>query len=312
MRSIVAVTYGGFGNKIFDIITALYVQHVGGGNIYIYTRKTIHDNVDDKTILDIFPNLSSKITILNEKSEIYDIMNKISKKKRTIINCENIKSENDLNISNKYKFIWIKQNFVCYKYMYEIYNKLKDDNNDLFRINTNIISKNTQEISKTNYMIIHIRYGDKLEMASDGDNTWVVYAPIFYKKIIQKYAKKTKIYIITDDVKIVKEFILNDVSLHNVEILDIPYWEALYCLTKSRYTVLNISTFSMLGSLLNEKLKKGFIVTRSTDPKLSNNKKTPEENIIPNTKWMIINNDEYILNHNKHLMKKMLEFKNKI
>jgi hypothetical protein len=309
MKYIVVMTHGGFGNKIFDIMIALYVQHVNGGKIYVHNKKTHHDIINDKQIIDIFPNLSSKITIVNDQNEIFNIENKVPEKKRTTINCNNINSVDDFVVDKKYEYIWITKKVVCYKYMYDICHILKQNYDDLFEINTNVISENTLDVVKNDYMIIHIRYGDKLEMASKGQNGWVVYTPGFYKKMIQKYSKKIKIYIITDDIEIVKHFILNDVKHCDVELLDIPWWDAFYCIVKSKYTILNISTFSMLGSLLNDNLKKGFIVTRSTDPKLLRNNKTPEEDIIPNTKWVIINDDKHILNHNRHLMKKMLWFK---
>jgi len=294
---------------MFDIIIGLYVQYINGGQIYIYVHKSHHEIVHDKNILEIFPNLSSKIITINDLSKIYDIKNKTPKNKRTTINCENIDSLDDFIVDDKYKLIWITRKSLCYKHMYHMCEIIKLRHNNIFNINTNIISKKILKITKTDYMIIHIRYGDKLKLAFSGDNSWIIYAPSYYQKIIQEYAKKIKIYIITDDVEIVNHFILNDIVHHNVKLLDVPWWDAFYCLVKSKYTILNISTFSMLGSLLNDKLIKGIIVTRSTNPNLLDNNKIPEEDIIPKTNWITIDNDEHILNFDEKLMKKMLEFK---
>ena len=48
--------------------------------------------------------------------------------------------------------------------MYDIYNKLPYNN--LFKINDEIITDNIKEITNCEYMLIHIRYGDKLHYLS--------------------------------------------------------------------------------------------------------------------------------------------------
>ena len=42
---------------------------------------------------------------------------------------------------------------------------------------------------------------------------------------------------------------MNKVKNLNVELLDLPFFESFYLLTKARYIVLSISTFSFLGQI---------------------------------------------------------------
>lgn len=307
MHSFIGIIDGGFGNKIFDLLVLLYLQYINSGKIYIVIKKSNHELIHDKSIFEIFNKLKNEFIIVDNLKEINKMEKKVDIDKRLIFKCLDINSINDFHIDEKYQFIFVSKITRCYKYIYDIYNKLPYKN--LFSINENIISKNILEITKQKYMIIHIRYGDKLLGAFKGDNKWIIYSPQFYKYIINKFLKKKiKIYIITDDINIVQKFILNDKINDNIKILDIPWWEAFYCLTKSRYTVLSISTFSFMGTFLNINLKKAYIVLRPNDPKFINDK-IPEEDIIQYTNWKKYNDNKYILNYDKKLMKSMLDYK---
>jgi hypothetical protein len=309
MNIFVSNLRGGFGNKIFDLLILLYLQYINGGKIYIIINKTHHDLIHDKSIFDIFNKLKSEFIVIKYK-EINNIQEKIDVKEQIILNCcKNINSINDFHIDKKYKYIFLSNIWCCYSFIYELYNNYPHKN--LFSINEEIISKKILEITKEKYMIIHIRYGDKINLSLDGIKEYIIYSPKFYKYIIKKFIKKKiKIYIITDDINIVKKFILDDIQNDDIKILDIPWWDAFYCLTKSRYTVLSMSTFSFMATMLNKKLKKAYIVVRPDDPKLSNKIKVPEEDIIQYTNWIKFNNKKYILNYNKKLMKTMLEYRN--
>jgi len=298
---------GGFGNKIFDLLILLYLQYINGGKIYIIINKSHHELIHDKSIFDIFNKLKSEFNIIKIE-EINNIEEKIDVKKRIVLKCKDIKSINDFHIDKKYKFIFLSKIYSCYKFIYELYNNYPHKN--LFSINKNIISKNILELTKQKYMIIHIRYGDKLKLSLDGITEYILYSPQYYRYIIKKFFKKIKIYIITDDIIIVQKFILDDIKNDNIKILDIPWWDAFYCLTKSRYTVLSMSTFSFMATMLNKKLKKAYIVVRPEDSKILNKFRIPEENIIQYTNWIKINNKKYILNYDKKLIKTMTEYKN--
>jgi hypothetical protein len=299
----------GFGNKIFNLLIILYFQYINGGEMNIIINKSKHESVHDKSIFDIFKLLKNKFTILENMSYIDKIEKNIEEKKRFIFDCKNIKSLSDFKINNSYEFIYITKKTICYKFMYDIYNKLPYNN--LFKINEDIITDKVKEITNCEYMLIHIRYGDKLELAFKGDNKWIIYTPQFYKSLIKKYKGKIKIYIITDDIKLVKKYILDNENSEEVKILDLPWWEAFYCLTKSTYTILSISTFSILGTMLNKNIKKAFIITRPNDKNLINNNKLPEEEIIGYTNWKKIDNKKYILNYDKKFMRNMIEYNKK-
>ena len=137
-----------------------------------------------------------------------------------------------------------------------------------------------------------------------------MYTPDYYINMIISLLKKKnnkKIYILTDDIKIVTNFIMKKIKSNNVILLDIPFFESFYILSKARYIVLSISSFSILATLINKKLKTAYYLERPSD---ISKYAIGEENIIKNNdKIKIIDNKKYILNYNFKLMLKMIKSK---
>ena len=162
-------------------------------------------------------------------------------------------------------------------------------------------------------MLVHIRYGDKLNIShksyykNDQDNIFkhLIYKPEYYIKMIKKLKKyNKKIFIISDDNIIVKKFILSKINYNNVHLLDISFLDSFYLLTKAKYIILSISTFSFLGMLINLNLKKAFYLKRQKE---LNNNMTPEEMHFNSNKIKIYENKKYILNYDKKLMFNMIK-----
>jgi hypothetical protein len=301
---IIIKSSAGFGNKIFDLLIGLYLQYINGRELYWYPVASHHDKPSDPAIFDIFPKLKKHYKLISNKEELESFY----KYKNYQLFCSDIKKMGDFKLNIDAEVIYIsKKLFKCYQFVYEIYQNLPEEIKNIFTINETIISDKIREIgNKEKYVTVHIRYGDKLNI-SVNDQTqfqFLVYTPKFYRKMIKKFLKKKcKIYIVTDDENIVKKYIVDKINNDDVKILSIPWWESFYILTKSRYNILSLSTFSFLASLINKKLKKAYVVTRPNDIKFTG---IPEEKIIENTEWVKLNKKEYILNYRQKLIKNMV------
>ena len=172
-----------------------------------------------------------------------------------------------------------------------------------------ILDKNIINIQKSKYAIIHIRYGDKLEIAYRDINKmtrdqFLIYTPQFYIDMINNILmmdKNITIYIITDSTNIINHFIINNNfnTMKNIHLLNINWLNSFYLFYKASYIVLSCSTFSMAGAYFNPNSKCYIVLYRDTDTY----KAREEFSISPN---MIIFKDKkyrkYILNYNKTLL----------
>ena len=188
----------GFGNKVFDLIFAIYLynlynQHTHKCKIYYVLVKSMHDKPRDPTLNTIFPNSNTKINYITEREYeniSYNSSIKINKLYNDNPLLENLKTfpkYEDLHYYNK-----IDNNF---KLVYDMYKTFSNSDKSIFKnINNTLItqtdrlklsrvrsSKNKKsktqtskiQTSKTNintiltnitkidYVAIHIRYGDK-------------------------------------------------------------------------------------------------------------------------------------------------------
>lgn len=190
-----------------------------------------------------------------------------------------------------------------------MYNKLSNKYKNYLKININLIDKNIISYSKTKYATIHIRYGDKIKLSIENQNKIIypLYTPQYYYNQIIKIKKlNLPIIILTDSINIVNKFIIKYYNLENdkdIFIPDINFLNSFYILKNSSYTVLSHSTFSYAAFLLqNDHLNKTYIFCLTN--KYYSLKFKLLDFLISN-KWVIIDNDKYILNYNKKLLKKM-------
>ena len=297
----------GFGNKIYRIIIGLYLKQINNKIFNSVIKKSKHEGNDIYDILNIFPNLKKEIILFDN----YEILDKhFPLDKRVNIDCS---FNFNFYLQKSNKAIFLHKTSKCFKYVFEIYPKLDLKYKKIFEINEALISKNIIDLSKNEYVLVHIRYGDKLNIShksyykNDKDNIFkhLIYKPEYYIKMIKKFKKNNKkIFIISDDNIIVKKFILSKINYNNVHLLDISFLDSFYLLTKAKYIILSISTFSFLGMLINLNLKKAFYLKR---PKELNNNMTPEEMHFNSNKIKIYENKKYILNYDKKLMFNMIK-----
>ena len=298
----------GFGNKVFDLIFAVYLYNLYNQNsnkckIYYVLVKSQHENEGDPTLDNIFLNSNTKINYITEED-----YTKISKDNAIIMH--KLYNDNpllqDLKTFPKYEDLEyhtkIDNNF---RLVYEMYKTFSNDDKILFSINTELFNEGSTLITEdkkinidSEYAIVHIRYGDKLL-----SNEFITYTPEYYIDnitILQRVNPKMKIYIITDSIKIVNNFILNEKSNprfnENVEILNIHWLYAFYLIYYAKYIIMSLSTFCIAGSYFNEKKP----LCKILIPPLGSLKyKIQPEQYAMSPEWKISNNiDKYMLNSN--------------
>lgn len=332
-RFVFIQNYNGFGNKIFDLILCLYLKKKYKYDIYYVDGGTLHKNSKELRLNDIFPELKKEINFISNQEGDY-IQYTFYYKKSKIPWIKNIDEIDTYFIYDK-MFI---RSCSLYYLVFDFFDTFTEHEIKLFTINKTLLQKNTSNLingklfrnnstimpiilsnnSTTNYKYaaIHIRYADKLDISISEIKKKIISFPMntpqFYYEQIQKIQKENiPIFILTDSIDIVKEFIIKKYKLdtfNNIHLLSIHYIDSFYLLMNSSYFVMSHSTFSftayLLGKKYNKSIKKKIIFC--TIPEFEDKYKTT--NIID---WTVINNKKYILNFDKKLMTKMHSFYSK-
>ena len=312
--------YTGFGNKIFDIIIGLYLKINFGYSIYYVDSFSSHSKSTDPKIKDIFKKLSDEFILISDKEG--DYIQFILK--YTLYNPKNVKNLKELKnhfTNNRIKL----RPTVLYHLVFDMYKTFNVKIKKIFEINSNLILDNILSYSKTNYAIIHIRYGDKLNMAIDKYNlinkntfnitkdftfiTFPIYTPeYYYNQILQIKKLKIPIIILTDSIEVVKYFIINKYNLKNDPYIFIPnidFINSFYLMLHSNYIIMSHSTFSYSAYLLsNKKNKQTHIFCYAN--KFFTKYKTAD--LIISKSWKLIDNKKYILNFDQELVNKMNKY----
>jgi len=310
--------YAGFGNKIFDIIIGLYLKINFNYSIYYVDTMSPHIKSSDPKIKDIFQKISDQfIFISNEEGDYIKYFLKY--KLFNPSNVNNIKQLNNYFTENKIRL----RTTALYHLVFDMYNTFDSKTKKMFDINQNLILDDILTYSKSNYAIIHIRYGDKLNLAIDKDNlinknininkgftfiTFPIYTPkYYYDQILQIKKLKIPIIILTDSINVVKHFIINKYNLENdpdIFLPDINFINSFYLMLYSNYTIMSHSTFSYSAYLLstNIKEKKQIYIFCYTNEFF---KKYKTADLIISNDWKLINNKKYILNFDQNLILKM-------
>jgi len=295
---------GGFGNKIFDIITCLYLANRYNCKVYVAIKESRHNKNSDPKIFDIFRKLKEHLQFIS-LSQHYKIINN---RNTIILVGKNFKKLSDLpnSLNGTYS---LKNRTHMYRFITEMYCKIKETKfKNIFNINKQLITNKIIDLAKSEYVCVHIRYGDKLELSIKikKTSTFIIYKPEYYIELIKFFLKHKNIpiYIVTDSNNIVEQFILPYVKNQRVQLLKVSYWDSFYLLKNSTYSVLSLSTFGLLASLLNNKLKQSIILVR---PK-NDTEYLPEDDLIPMDNMFVMDNKKLILNYDVKMMKKMYEF----
>jgi hypothetical protein len=294
----------GFGNKIFDIIAILYLINRYNCNVYALIKESSHNKKSDPKIFDIFPGFKEHKQLQFVKPyQYYKIKND---NKTQILDVSKIKKLSDLpNLLNGTYDVY--QTAYMYRFITEMYSEIKETKfKNIFDINKQLITNEIINFAKSEYVCVHIRYGDKLKIAFKKKTTkFIIYKPEYYIELIKFFLKQQNIpiYIVTDSNNIVEQFILPYVKNPRVQLLKVSYWDSFYLLKNSTYSVLSFSTFGLLASLFNKKLKQSTILVRDKN----DTEYIPEDDLIPMDNMFVMDNKKLILNYDVKMVKKMYE-----
>jgi hypothetical protein len=321
-KFILIQSYTGFGNKVFDCIIGMYLKINFGYTIYYVNTTSIHTKLNDPDIQEIFLKLNNQfIFIENNEGDYLKYYLKYRNEFPKIYKLHEL---------NNYFTTKLNKDFInqiqlltpgLYNLVYKIYDTFDNKTKKIFEINTNLINPNIKSYSGTKYATIHIRYGDKLNLAikkKEYDNEFYkfpIYTPEYYYdqiKIIKKLG--LPIVILTDSYSVVKHFILEKYNLNSdpdIFMPDVPFIDSFYLLEYSSYIVMSHSTFSYAAYLLSKdywKNKPRVYTFCMIDEFFTIQK--PHDLFI-GKEWTIYNDKKYILNFNQELVKNMNKFYNK-
>lgn len=296
--SIYIKCYKGFGNKVFDLITGMYLYNKYSNTVDIHfaVDKSIYDTEEDPFFGKVFPQSLNffKFMFMNQYRRLEDSI------KETVI--ESLEDLPEI-ITKNIRFIGM------YKFIYQMYSSLTDKT--VFQINPKLISKKIEELSKTEYGCVHIRYGDKLCFADERNvsDKWShyqypVYTPDYFILQIRNLLEaEIDVIVMTDSMDIVQKYIMPEfIDNPHVQLVDSQYVESFYLLTKAGYLVLSYSTFSFAAAYLNGKAVTHLVKKIPNDP--LKDYIYEDDAISPN--WIIINVKGFILNYNQELIRDML------
>ena len=326
----------GFGNKVFDLIFAIYLYNLYNKNtknickIHYVLVKSTHDKYNDPTINTIFLKTKSKINFITESH-----YKKINNKDKIVV----LQDLKNLSLFPKYENLSHYTEFSNnFKLVYEMYKTFSKQDKDSFTMNKNILTdKDTlNNITSQHYSLVHIRYGDKLYYLSkiinkpdiniktllDKENNnnpnpidqFILYTPDYYidkiNELLESTPKNMSIYIITDSVSIVKKFIMSHTNFNTnsrIVLLDtMTWWDSFYLLYYASNIILSSSTFCFAGSYFNKKMAKCELLLYHHNKNSVNI--APEESAI-SPYWKIVSDRKYILNYNSKIAFEVLKFK---
>ena len=370
IKHIYVKNHAGFGNKIYDLIFAIYLYNLyntknntNNENIYknpdrciinYVIMRSAHQKHSDPSIDNIFPNSKHKINFISDVS--YHILtNNQNIKFSHIETTEKPNNDsNNINVTNGTntakilesldtfpKYEDLTQHTIItnnYKLVYEIYSSLSQKDKDIFlNFNKNILSDKftLDSIMYKPYSIAHIRYGDKLNYlkyyinkpdvdittllnAKKGESSnidqFLLYTPEYYidkiNELLETTNENMNVYIITDSVNIVKQFIMNNPSIKNnsrIVLLDkMTWWDSFYLLYYASNIILSDSTFAFAGAYFNKRRAKCEMVIYHHD--YNNPFIEPSEYAI-SPDWKITNERKYILNYSPKIAYMIIKYK---
>jgi len=356
VKNIYLYMEAGFGNKIFYLIFAIYLYNLYNKShshckITILFSQSAHEASNDIKFDKIFSKSKSKVSFIYAKKYIYNELNIPSLK--TINLFKSLKSLNDLpDLKELSQHTFLKDDTqYIFKYTYEMYKSFSKEDKDIFNIDKKLITDTkVLNITESNnkYAVIHIRYGDKvnivkkyIENDKEFSERFLLYTPQYYIDMIHNIFDEDKdkdnnikIIILSDSFDIVKKFIINnrnnnnnnnfsDIEMKNIVLLDTNWLNSFYLFYNASYIVMSCSTFSMAGAYFNHnndnndhnndnnKTKSYLLLYRESENEKNKYLHKLNEEYAISPKWTIFNNKKYkkyILNYDYKLITEMIKY----
>ena len=318
----------GFGNKVYDLIFAVYLYNLYNDNTEKTEKTENTEKKDRKKCIVNYILLESKHEKPNDP-KLYNIFKDAKRKINFLTNEQYQKINKNPNIKIKKLYDYIEElddlpkyeeldeytKFNdCFQLVYKMYSTFSEKDKNIFlNFNEDVITdKRVFDYKKIDYTILHIRYGDKLNYtknnikANKNINEFLLYTPEYYiNAMLKKYTNEFNnkfIIILTDSIEIIKYYLTNIYLKNNYYIIfDSEWFNSFYLFYYAKVIFLSTSTFSFCGAFFNEKATSILLM----DHDFLNNKNISKEFNSISDKWIINYDKKYILNYNKSLLLEM-------
>lgn len=266
----------GFGNKVFDLLSAVYLKRRYKVPVYLAM-----DDLKFSMIMDKSKKLVKYITI----DEYY----KIKPQTYFVQSFDTLPQE----IDQSYTIIGMER---CLPYFYD---SISTKDIESLQINPNVVSKDVLAKSKQNNACIYVRYDSSLCEALREDDARkrniMIYDPSYYKAQIQTLLDDKDIqavYVIGESKKLLEKYVVDGITDPRVEIAEYPPLDLFYLMVTSNYLVLSHNIFSFAAAYLNKGAKISLLMP-------SDDGEDEESD------WEIIKDSKYIMTNDSELMKEM-------
>ena len=292
----------GFGNKVFDLISAIYLKNKYNINVYFAVDRSIHDKPDDPFFGNVFYKSYLKVKYIYMK-KYYHLKKTLPIEEQWIDDLDKLPAKITINI----RFGGL------YRFAYLMYSSFSEEDKKLFEINPKLLDPRIQaKYIDKKFACVHIRYGDKLCFALEEFKQTKytpymlpVYVPQYYIDQITELLTEDldEILVMTDSIDLVKKYVTSHFRDNpKIVLFDSHYLDSFYLLTKAIYIILSHSTFSFAAAYFNPLAVCYLLKKYMMDPQ----KDFIYEDEAISPKWIIIDNKQYLLNFNQELLKKMI------
>ena len=206
-----------------------------------------------------------------------------------------------------------------FQFTYDMYKTFSATDRKMFQINTDLIDNalvlSLGKSKNKKFAVVVINYGHLLNQVNGPEydiDAVLMYTPQFYVDMIQKIQKEDPslpIYICsTNTLHVANKFVYEPhfARRKNVFMLDLKILDCFYLLTKASHIVMTMGMLCFNAAYLNERNPECHLaIYRAPDTRHANTT-SYEFALMPD--WKVYKKQEYILNYDKELARKMLKY----
>ena len=293
----------GFGNKMYMITQYIYLyfkinMYQKLDKIYLVYKFSDHEKQKEEEKLDyIFPKIKDLKFI---KFISWDNYKKLKK------GLDNVFAYKELIRQEKFSELKLPFKYFDYNFKKKYFLAYESYFRNLFSFRDSFKKLDTK--FDFNIPLLHIRLGDKIWFTGncilnkEGKKIYAVLTPEFYRDISKKY---DKVYVSTDSPELF-DLYYRKVLNKKIILINQPFYNIFYLMTKFKILVLSESTLSIFASYLNKNLVRCYghkYYLNYSD--CIRKKKRLLENKLFLKKMVLLEEKKYLLHNNKDLLKKM-------